>query len=113
MDNGNGTVTDTATNLMWTKNANPFGLLNWDDAMARCSSFSISGIGGWRLPTDNELVALYYAIQGGHPFTGVQRSWYWSSSTMAVYTDYAWSVSMSPGFKSSYKTSTLHVWPVR
>ncbi|WP_459936950.1 hypothetical protein [Desulfonatronum parangueonense] len=36
---------------MWTKDANPFGKLNWHDAMARCSSFSISGIGGWRLPS--------------------------------------------------------------
>ncbi len=24
-DNGNGTVTDTVTGLMWTKDANPFG----------------------------------------------------------------------------------------
>jgi len=46
VDNGNGTVTDTITSLMWTKDANPFGKLNWHDAIARCSSFSISGIGG-------------------------------------------------------------------
>ncbi len=57
LDNGNGTVTDTVTGLMWTKDANPFGTLNWHDAMARCGSFSISEIGGWRLPSKDELVA--------------------------------------------------------
>ncbi len=46
VDKGNGMVRDTVTELMWTKNANPFGKLNWHDAIARCSSFSISGIGG-------------------------------------------------------------------
>ncbi len=83
VDNGNGTVTYTQTGLMWTQNANPFGELNWHDATARCGSFSISGIGGWRLPSKDELVALYHAMQGGHPFTGVQSSDYWSSTAIA------------------------------
>ncbi|SMP62725.1 Protein of unknown function [Desulfonatronum zhilinae] len=114
VDNGNGTVTDTVTNLMWTKDANPFGRLNWDDAMSRCSSFSISGIGGWRLPSRDELVALHHAIQGGHPFTGVQSSWYWSSTTYPRYTDGVWRVSMYSGWDNATgKADTAHVWPVR
>lgn len=114
VDNGNGTVTDTATKLMWTKHANPFGKLNWHDAMAKCGSFSFSGIGGWRLPNKDELKSLYYAIQGGHPFNGVQPSYYWSSTAYAGYTDYAWRVSMDYGNEYYYnKTYKLHVWPVR
>ncbi|SMP62716.1 Protein of unknown function [Desulfonatronum zhilinae] len=113
-DNGNGTVTDTVTGLMWTKDANPFGWLNWDDAMSRCSSFSVSGIGGWRLPSRDELVALYHAIQGEHPFTGVQSCNYWSSTTSADNTDNAWVVNMLHGFVDTYlKSYTNHVWPVR
>ena len=76
VDNGDGTVTDTMTNLMWTQNPNPFGKLNWYDAMTRCRSFSISGIGDWRLPRKDELVVLSDAMRGGHPFTGFQSSFY-------------------------------------
>ncbi len=46
VDNGNGTVTDKQTGLMWTKDADPFGTMNWHDAMAGCGSFSIAGIDG-------------------------------------------------------------------
>ncbi|SMP67090.1 Protein of unknown function [Desulfonatronum zhilinae] len=119
-DNGNGTVTDTVTGLMWTKDANPFGSLSWHDAMSRCSSFGIFGlggsssIGGWRLPSWDELRALYRAFQGGHPFTGIQSGPYWSSSTIEYNTDYAWTVYMSTDYKSyDNKTGINHVWPVR
>ena len=112
VDHGNGTVTDTVTGLMWTKDANPFGRLRWNDAMSRCSSFSISGIGGWRLPSKDELVALYHAIRGGPPFTGVDSSSYWSNTTSAA--DRAWYVSMSGGHVyGDDKTVIRHVWPVR
>jgi hypothetical protein len=116
VDNGDGTVTDTETNLMWTKNADPFGRLNWHDAMSRCSSFSISGIGGWRLPSMDELVALYHAIRHGHPFYGVRPSVYWSSTTHAPNSINAWNVNMRFGFiqtNSASKHLTNHVWPVR
>ena len=114
VDNGNGTVTDTVTNLMWTKDAHPFGRLNWHDAMSRCSSFSVSGIGGWRLPSRDELVALYHAMSGGHPFTGVQTSTYWTSMTFSTDAPYAWFVSLYNGhMKSCDKTSNYYVWPVR
>ena len=114
VDNRDGTVTDTQTGLMWTKDANLFGELNWYDAMSRCSSFSISGIGGWRLPSRDELVAIYHAIQGGHPFTGFQSPYYWSSTTDAVDSDVAWGVGMGGGFVGNeFKTYTNHVWPVR
>ncbi len=113
-DNGNETVTDTETGLMWTKDANLFGELNWHDAMSRCGSFSISGIGGWRLPSKDELIVLSHALKGGHPFTGVQSSDYWSSTTLAVNADFAWYVGMDYGVLYRYfKTYTAHVWPVR
>ncbi|WP_045215849.1 DUF1566 domain-containing protein [Desulfonatronovibrio magnus] len=114
VDNGDGTVTDTMTRLMWTKDADPFGRLNWEDAVSRCESFSISGIGGWRLPSMDELVALSHAMQGGHPFTGIQYSPYWSSTTDAPPTDIAWFVNMHNGTVYNFlKTRTYHVWPVR
>ena len=114
VDHGNGTVTDTVTGLMWTKDANPVGWLNWDDAWRGCSSFSISGIGGWRLPSRDELSAIYHAIQSGHPFTGVQSYGYWSSTAYAGRWDAAWAVSMRGGqVDVIHKSTRSHVWPVR
>ncbi len=51
----------------------------------------------------------------GDPFTGVQSSHYWSSTTLADYSDYAWMVSLNSGFVS-YDRKTEddgYVWPVR
>ncbi len=112
VDNGNGTVTDTVTSLMWTKNANLFGKRNWDEAMAIYSSIGIYGFSGWRLPSWGELVALYHAMQGGHPFTGIMYTNYWSSTTNGLF--YAWNVSMRDGsVVSHYKEYKSFIWLVR
>jgi hypothetical protein len=66
LDNGNGTITDISTGLIWLKNANPCGTKNWDDAMAYCASLASgtagltdgSAAGQWRLPTIAELEGL-------------------------------------------------------
>ncbi len=113
VDNSNGTVTDTQTGLMWTKDASPFGMLDWNEAKSRCSYFSIPGISGWRLPSKDELVVLYHAMNSGHPFNGVQLSYYWSSTSRVVFF-YAWSVSMNNGYGHTVnKTAICNVWPVR
>ncbi len=121
VDNGNGTVTDTQTGLMWTKNANPLGELTWHDAMSRCSSFYLTGISGWRgidgwrLPRIGELVGLSTAlIRGEHPFTGVKSSSYWSSTSYEGSTGLAWAAAMPRGLAyGTYKTGSFYVWPVR
>jgi hypothetical protein len=62
-DNGDGTVTDIRTGLVWLKNANPFGRKPWGVAgvfcrmlrsgMAGLTDGSVSG--DWRLPSKEEL----------------------------------------------------------
>jgi hypothetical protein len=111
LDNGNGTVTDNQTGLMWTKVANPIGKVSWNDAMSACGSFSISGIGGWRLPNTGDLQRLSQELKSGHPFVGVQSANYWSSSAS---TDGAYSVDMNNGsVVVDIETKTLNAWPVR
>ena len=41
--NGDGTVTDARTGLVWLKNANPGGAMNWNDAEAYCKSCKRAG----------------------------------------------------------------------
>ena len=136
-DNGNGTVTDNLTGLIWTKNADCQGGRNWGDALAHCNAL-MSGAcgltdgsvaGNWRLPNRRELESLvdlrYYnpampntagtgQATEGDPFTNLQSKVYWSSSTHAYSTYYAWYVGFYSGHvTSNTKTFTYYVRCVR
>jgi uncharacterized protein (TIGR02145 family) len=52
-DNGDGTVTDPATGLVWEKKPST-GYLNWEQAKAHCQAKGR----GWHLPTISELRSL-------------------------------------------------------
>ena len=127
-DNGDGTVTDNLTGLIWLKNANCFGYRTWTQALSdanglasgSCGLTDGSGAGDWRLPNINELRSLFDPglsapyLPAGHPFTGVQSSYYWASTTRADNTTLAWFVRLSSGFVGYVgKTFTYYVWPVR
>lgn len=58
VDNEDGTVTDTRTNLMWAAKDNG-GPVTWQDAKSYCENFSIGGYTDWRMPTQDELAGLY------------------------------------------------------
>jgi hypothetical protein len=65
-DNGDGTVRDNATGLIWLKNANCFGLRTWAQASmlannlanGQCGLTDGSSAGDWRLPNIRELLSL-------------------------------------------------------
>jgi hypothetical protein len=59
-DNGDGTVTDGATGLMWSRSDNGVGL-NWEDALAwaqQMNDENFLGHDDWRLPNAKELQSL-------------------------------------------------------
>ncbi len=59
-DNGNGTITDAATGLMWDKNGSNEGM-NWEEALAwveEKNSDNYLGYTDWRLPNAKELQSL-------------------------------------------------------
>ncbi|MBF0563848.1 MAG: DUF1566 domain-containing protein [Nitrospirae bacterium] len=125
IDNGDGTVTDNLTGLMWTKNANlAGGAKNWQQALDYVASLnSGSGTYGhadWRLPNVEELRSLVdyskyeVALPAGNPCTNVQLSHYWSSTTYAPYSSFAWYVYLWDGDVDSFpKSEDFYVWPVR
>jgi hypothetical protein len=85
-----------------------------------CGLSDGSVAGQWRLPNVNELHSLsdlaHYnpALPAGHPFTGVQFWYYWTSTTVAGLTSAAWNVEQGSGYvNASNKTATYYVWPVR
>ena len=71
IDNGDGTVTDTVTHLIWQQVVDPTKTYSVDDARNYCAvTLSKSGLGGyhdWRLPSLIELISL---IDYGHPAPG-------------------------------------------
>jgi len=105
-DNGDGTVTDNMTDLVWTKNSNIFGFQSWYEALADCENF----IGGWRLPNRNELLSLidinyenpydpnfvwHGALPHDNPFTNPTGGYHWTSSiSTANFGCTAWAIGM-------------------
>jgi hypothetical protein len=62
VDHKNGTVTDTKTGLMWTREDSYVYLgryLNWEQSRSYVNKLSTGGYGDWRLPTVAELKEIY------------------------------------------------------
>jgi hypothetical protein len=121
-DNGNGTVTDNNTGLMWQKcsvgqnnDATCSGTasaLNWYQASGTYDATynpSGSGVcGNWRLPTGKELITIVdYSIPGGNAninstyFPNTIGDSYWLSATFGGNSDMGWFVSFYNGNSSA------------
>jgi hypothetical protein len=57
LDNGNGTVSDLATGLMWQQ-ADDGEARNWEDALAYAEGLELAGYNDWRLPNAKELQSI-------------------------------------------------------
>jgi hypothetical protein len=57
MDNGDGTISDLATSLVWQQ-ADNGNVLNWQGALAYCESLNLAGAEDWRLPDAKTLQSL-------------------------------------------------------
>ncbi len=53
-DNGNGTVTDMVTGLMWQQTT-PDNMMTWQQALAYCEGLTLGDHTDWRMPTVKEL----------------------------------------------------------
>ncbi len=128
VNNGDGTVTDNLTGLMWMTEADCVGNLYpafdsdgtggdgkvfWltaldfvDDVNAAVYGCGVStSYADWRLPNVRELESLVDlsqhspALPAGHPFTGV-ASYYWSSTSINNNASDAWVVDFLYGYTS-------------
>ena len=99
--------------------------MNWQEANELISKMNEQDFGShndWRLPSVEELITLFdykskesiadQLIEQG--YIGPHTYYYWSSTTYAHDSNFAWFVSMSDGLVFNYyKTSYYYVWPVR
>jgi len=133
-DNGDGTVLDTLTGLIWLKNADckEIGDPNtWSNVVSEIRTSLVDGVcglsdgsaqGDWRLPNVRELLSLVDygesdpALPEGHPFESVIVYFYWTSTTRDYGPDgiSAWSVNLLEGnTEVRDKASAQRIWPVR
>ncbi len=93
VNNGDGSITDTKTGLMWTKKDSWADLgkcFNWNDSRSYVSKLKTGGYSDWRLPTISELKSIYESSKSNKDkdgdiiridpiFASGGAFWYWSS----------------------------------
>lgn len=118
IDNGDGTVTDTKTGLMWASIDNGENI-TWPKAHAYCQNYNGGGYTDWRLPTPDELTTLHDTKETGKykitPKIKLTACCPWGSETRdskAVFVEF----SSASGLQYSTYQSDSHVFralPVR
>ena len=136
-DNGDGTVKDNLTGLIWLKNADCYGTTTWFNSLLICNALANgscgltddSNAGDWRLANMTELLSLIHwkyhtpAIPDtsgndqwseGNPFINIQSSHYWTSTTHPILTQRARCVNLADGnITGLNKVDFKYFWPVR
>ena len=99
-DNGDGTVMDTMTGLMWQQTDDNVKR-TWQQALDYCNGLSLASYDDWRLPNVKELASL---LDGDAPspvidpvFTGAKATYYWTSTTRTGSPSSAWDVFFDTG----------------
>jgi arylsulfatase A-like enzyme len=116
-DNGNGTISDNITGLMWQKVDN--GESTWETAVANAATVSTGGYTDWRLPTPSELFsifnhnnanpALHTTFFPNNP-AGAADYW-WTSDIFSNSTTNVWCSNAGGGLGPKPKSETLSYTP--
>jgi hypothetical protein len=102
-DNGNDTITDNITGLIWEKKTvtNKDTTYVWAAGETYCNDLTTGGITDWRLPTIRELVRIAnfgtYNPAINSAFTNVASSHYWSVTVKNVISSDRWVVNFLDG----------------
>ncbi|NBU90523.1 MAG: DUF1566 domain-containing protein [Flavobacteriia bacterium] len=117
-DNGDGTITDNLTELVWQKTPNTQAQ-NWENALVYAENLALSNLSDWRLPNIKELQSLNDESRTNpsinplfFPSIGVNN--YWSSTSLPNQTTNAWYLNTQFGISTySSKTTANYVLCVR
>ncbi len=118
IDNGDGTISDNNTKLMWQQQDDN-SKFNYSNAISHCNSLSYAGYADWRLPYKKELISI---IDFGRSdpaidttkFLNAKSSTYWTSTVYFYSSSYAWNVPFkSGGFGAATQNTQLYALCVR
>jgi hypothetical protein len=115
-DNGNGTVTDRNSGLIWQRGdeQNDSGR-TWREALDYCAGLDLASHHDWRLPTVEELRTI---VDPGRSdptidiryFPDCQAYNYWSGNTRATNPDEAWVVNFYFGHAHHYPKDVVYCY---
>jgi hypothetical protein len=110
VDNGDGTITDTVTGLMWQKA--DYGDVSFENATTYCDTLTLAGYQDWRLPTAHESFTIIN-LDVTNPamnklYFPISSAEYWWSSTKQ-YNDASkiWVTNAGGGIGNHLKTESI------
>jgi hypothetical protein len=130
-DGGDGTISDLATGLMWTK-ADSAKAMNWQEALAWCENLKLAGRDDWRLPNAKELQSIVDYTRAPDATDPARRSpaiapvfsmtdpegWFWSGTThleagrvvgtRAIYVAFGRATGFMPGPDGVRRSMNVH-----
>ena len=103
-DNGDGTITDNTTGLVWQKMQSPTTVA-WEEALVYCNDLVLAGKSNWRMPNIKELQSLneeklFKPSFNKTYFINISSGNFWSSTTMQNSTSKAWDINIDYGIVS-------------
>ena len=108
--NGNGTITDTITGLMWQQTDG--GEMTIENATAYCDTLNLAGFNNWRLPTALEAFSILN-LQYANPalntavFTNSLAEYWWTSNRQANDNSKVWATNAGGGIGNHPKSETI------
>ena len=109
-DNGNQTITDNFTGLMWQKTDG--GEMTIESATTYCTALNLGGFNNWRLPTSHELF-LINSYDNVNPalnttyFTKTLAEYWWTCDRRADDATLVWVVNAGGGIGAHPKNETV------
>jgi hypothetical protein len=116
-DNGDSTVTDSKTSLVWQQSTGGQG--TWESALSYCEGLTLGSLSDWRLPNSKELGSIVDLSESNPSidstaFPSTQPLFYWSSTTYVNDTPFAWIRDFDGGnVRNFHKGSDKHFRCVR
>ncbi len=117
-ENGDGTVSDTFTGLMWAKyhetQTNGPYTVHWDTALARAEASTLAGHTDWRLPNIKELLTIVEVRcedpvlnSQVFPATGTVGT-YWSATPDVNFSSAVWALDFGTGRTTNPDRDRFH-----
>lgn len=109
-DNGDGTITDNNTSLMWQKTDG--GESTFENAQTYCDTLNLAGYSDWKLPTCHELFAILNHGKKNPAldtiyFSKTLAEYWWSGDTQIDDAAKVWVTNSGGGLGAHPKTETI------
>jgi hypothetical protein len=106
-DNGDGTLKDSVTGLIWQKDGGASGNLNnWQAAIDYCEGLSLGDSSDWRLPNIKEIISI---IDFGNPAGGAY-SFTDFSNMSTIFRYWSSTVQATTGYVYAWRGPEIKVW---